>query len=55
VQKLMWPGMQLQRMTTQEPGAEQLAVAIAALEAVLEREDPRTAGAVHRVGMEVVA
>ncbi len=55
VQALMWPGMQLQRLTTREPDHEQLAVAIAAMEAVLDREDPRAARATERVGMEVVA
>jgi uncharacterized protein YqhQ len=55
VRAIMWPGMQLQRLTTREPGLEQLAVAIAALEAVLEIEDPRAAGDEDRVGMEVVA
>ena len=40
---LMWPGLQLQRLTTREPDLAQLAVAIAALEAVLEVEDPRAA------------
>jgi uncharacterized protein YqhQ len=52
---LMWPGMQLQKLTTREPDLDQLAVAIAALEAVLAVEDPRAAGAAERVGMEVVA
>ncbi|MEA2423022.1 MAG: hypothetical protein QOF55_2121, partial [Thermoleophilaceae bacterium] len=33
-QNAMWPGMQLQRLTTREPDLSQLAVAIAALEAV---------------------
>ncbi len=55
VRTVMWPGMQLQLLTTREPDAEQLEVAIAALESVLEREDPRSAGADARVGMEVVA
>ena len=55
VQTLMWPGMQLQRMTTREPKLEQLAVACAALEAVLAVEDPRAASAEDKVGMEVVA
>ncbi len=55
VQTVMWPGLQLQRLTTREPDHEQLAVAIAALQAVLDREDPRAAGADDRVGMEVVA
>jgi len=47
--------MQLQKLTTREPDHEQLAVAIAALEAVLAVEDPRAAGEEDRVGMEVVA
>ena len=51
----MWPGMQLQRLTTREPDLDQLAVAIAALEAVLAVEDPRNASAEDTVGMEVVA
>jgi uncharacterized protein YqhQ len=55
VQTIMWPGMQLQRLTTREPELEQLAVACAALEAVLAVEDPRAASAEDKVGMEVVA
>jgi uncharacterized protein YqhQ len=55
VQTLMWPGMQLQKLTTREPSFDQLAVAIAAMDAVLEVEDPRGASAADRVGMEVVA
>ena len=52
---LMWPGIQLQRLTTREPDLSQLAVAVAALEAVLAVEDPRQAAEEERVGMEVVA
>ena len=52
---LMWPGMQLQRLTTREPDLSQLAVAIAALEAVLAVENPLAASEEDRVGMEVVA
>jgi uncharacterized protein YqhQ len=55
VQTLMWPGMQLQKLTTREPDHDQLAVAIAALDAVLAVEDPRAAADEDRVGMEVVA
>jgi uncharacterized protein YqhQ len=55
VQKLMWPGMQLQKLTTREPDHEQLAVAISAMEAVLDVEDPRAASDEDKVGMEVVA
>ena len=55
VQTLMWPGMQLQKLTTREPDLEQLAVAIAAMDAVLENEDPRNASDEDKVGMEVVA
>ncbi len=52
---VMWPGLQLQRLTTREPDAEQLAVAIASLEAVLEKEDPRAAKDDDEIGMEIVA
>jgi uncharacterized protein YqhQ len=52
---LMWPGMQLQKLTTREPDLSQLAVAIAALEAVLAVENPRAASDDDRIGMEVVA
>ena len=55
VQTLMWPGMQLQKLTTREPDLDQLAVAIAALDAVLAVEDPRAAAGEDLVGMEVVA
>ena len=55
VQTLMWPGMQLQKLTTREPDHEQLAVAIAALDAVLAVEDPRAAADEDLVGIEVVA
>jgi len=52
---LMWPGIQLQRLTTRDPDLSQLAVAIAALEAVLAVEDPSQAPEEEKVGMEVVA
>jgi len=52
---LMTPGMKLQLLTTREPGLGQLAVAIAALQAVLAVESPADAGEEDRVGMEVVA
>ena len=55
VQAVMWPGMQLQRLTTREPGTAQLAVAIAALEAVLANETPGERRAEDLVGVEVVA
>ncbi|HEU4657764.1 MAG TPA: DUF1385 domain-containing protein [Capillimicrobium sp.] len=54
VRALMWPGMQLQLLTTREPDEQQLAVAIAALEAVLEVDDPGQT-AEDLVGVEVVA
>jgi uncharacterized protein YqhQ len=53
VQVVMYPGMQLQRLTTREPDLTQLAVAIAALDAVLAVEPPGAAG--ELVGVEVVA
>ena len=40
VRALMWPGLMLQNLTTREPDEEELAVAIAALEKVLEQETP---------------
>ena len=52
---LMWPGIQLQRLTTREPDLSQLAVAIAALQAVLAVENPRAASEEETIGMEVVA
>ena len=55
VRAVMWPGMQLQKLTTREPDHEQIEVAIAALEAVLAVEDPRSASAADRVGVEVAA
>ncbi len=55
VRAVMWPGLQLQLLTTREPDLDQLAVAIAALEAVLERETPGLRSADDLVGVEVVA
>jgi uncharacterized protein YqhQ len=55
VRAVMFPGMQLQKLTTREPDLSQLAVAVASLEAVLAVEDPRAASAEDKVGMEVVA
>lgn len=55
VRAIMWPGLKLQLLTTREPSLDQLAVAIAALEAVLERETPGSLSAEELVGVEVVA
>jgi uncharacterized protein YqhQ len=55
VRTVMWPGLQLQKLTTREPELSQLAVAIAAMEAVLSVEDLRAASDEDRIGMEVVA
>jgi uncharacterized protein YqhQ len=55
VRALMWPGLKLQLLTTREPDLDQLAVAIAALDAVLARETPGELSAADRVGVEVVA
>src|SRR4051794_22163117 len=55
VQVIIWPGMQLQKLTTREPDDEQVEVAIAALEAVLAVEDPLSASEADRVGVEVAA
>jgi len=55
VRGLMWPGLQLQKLTTRPPSLDQLAVSIAALEAVLAVEDPSKSSEEDRLGMEVVA
>jgi uncharacterized protein YqhQ len=55
VRALMWPGLKLQLLTTREPDLSQLAVAIAALKAVLAREDLEKLTAADLVGVEVVA
>jgi uncharacterized protein YqhQ len=55
VRVVMYPGLMLQKLTTREPDLDQLAVAIAAMNAVLAVEDPLGASAAERVGMEVVA
>jgi uncharacterized protein YqhQ len=55
VRTVMWPGLQLQKLTTREPELDQLAVAIAAMNAVLAVENPLEVSEADRVGMEVVA
>jgi len=55
VRALMLPGLKLQLLTTREPDLAQLAVAIAALQAVLAVESPLDASDEDRLGMEVVA
>ena len=54
VRAVMWPGLMLQNLTTREPDREQLAVAIAALDAVLAVENPAEA-AVDAGEIEIVA
>jgi uncharacterized protein YqhQ len=51
VRTIMFPGMALQRLTTREPDLDELAVAIAALEAVLAVDT----GTEELLGVEVVA
>ncbi|HSS58728.1 MAG TPA: DUF1385 domain-containing protein, partial [Solirubrobacteraceae bacterium] len=55
VRAVMFPGLQLQKLTTREPDLDQLAVAIASMEAVLAVEDLRDVSDEDRIGMEVVA
>jgi uncharacterized protein YqhQ len=55
VRAVMWPGLQLQKLTTREPDLQQLAVAIAAMNAVLAVENPLDVSEEDKVGMEVVA
>jgi uncharacterized protein YqhQ len=53
VRAIMWPGLMLQNLTTREPDEEELAVAIASLEAVLARESPEEAAGQQNI--EIVA
>src|SRR3954451_6246495 len=53
VRAIMWPGLMLQNLTTREPDEEELAVAIASLEALLARESPEQAAAGQHI--EIVA
>jgi uncharacterized protein YqhQ len=55
VRGVMWPGLQLQKLTTREPDLDELAVAIAAMDAVLAVETPGEQTAEDLVGVEVVA
>ncbi len=55
VRAVMYPGLQLQKLTTREPDLDELAVAIAALQAVLAVETPGAASARDLVGVELVA
>jgi uncharacterized protein YqhQ len=55
VQIVMYPGLQLQRLTTREPSLDQLEVAIASLNAVLANETPGAYDPGELVGVEVVA
>ena len=43
VKVVLWPGLQMQRLTTREPGDNELACAIAAMNMVLEREEAERA------------
>jgi uncharacterized protein YqhQ len=46
VKVLLWPGMQLQRLTTSEPDDSMVEVAVAAMRPVIEREEAAAAGSV---------
>ena len=55
VQLIIYPGMQLQRLTTREPDLDELAVSIASLQAVLDVEGDDAHSADDLVGVELVA
>ena len=55
VRAVMWPGLQLQKLTTREPDESQLEVAIAALDAVLAVETPGSVSDEDLTGVEVAA
>jgi uncharacterized protein YqhQ len=53
VRILLWPGMQLQRMTTREPDDTMVEVAVAALKAVADREQRESADSADRGAPEL--
>ena len=55
VRAIMYPGMQLQRLTTAEPDLAQLGVSIASLQAVLAQQEGSNVSPEDLVGLEVVA
>ncbi len=55
VRAIMYPGMQLQRLTTAEPDLDQLAVSISSLRAVLDMQAGTNVTPADLVGLEVVA
>jgi len=55
VRAIMYPGMQLQRLTTAEPDLNQLAVSISSLQAVLVQQEGTNVSPDDLVGLEVVA
>ncbi len=44
VRVVLWPGLQLQRMTTREPDESMVEIAVTAMKAVIEREEQEGAG-----------
>ena len=44
VRVVLWPGLQLQRMTTREPDESMVEIAVTAMKAVIEREERETVG-----------
>ena len=55
VQAIMYPGLQLQKLTTAEPDLDQLAVAIVALQTALAKQSGEELSADDLLGVEVVA
>lgn len=49
VKVILWPGLQMQRLTTREPGDAELECAIAAMKLVLEREEAEAQAAAEVV------
>jgi uncharacterized protein YqhQ len=48
---LLWPGIQLQRLTTREPSFEQLQVAAAALEEVIAMDQAEVSAQQHELAV----
>jgi uncharacterized protein YqhQ len=54
VKVMLWPGLQMQRMTTREPTDDMVEVAVAAMQPVIEREEREAAAALPEAQTEIV-
>ncbi len=52
---MLWPGLQLQRMTTREPDDDMVEIAVAAVTPVIERERREESTATEEPSIPVLA